>query len=237
MNKDQLGKHDHYAIISFPRNATKTLSRSMEMLGYHNFSEFMDVSTSGIDLGWDKSYRLPAQADYNYNPALNALSRSNLTSGRYAGYIALREKYPKSVVTIWPETFFGNLNTLNDLNYRKTCMILITRENKFEQLISYTIAKQLWYWEEGALRAPVVLDENIFNTGLLGMNRIIQLHKMVKEGGGNYVELDFYDITHGRIPAFKEQKIRYERQMGSMYRYVANLDALKVIYNKYKGKL
>ena len=237
MNKDQLGKHDHYAVVSFPRNATKTLSRSMEVLGYHNFSEFMDVSTSGIDLGWDKSYRLPKPVEFDSSPSLNALSRSNLTAGRYSQYVNLREKYPKSIVTVWPETFFSNLNTLNDLNYRKTCMILITRENKFEQLISYTIAKQFWYWEEGVLREPVVLDEHLFNTGMLGMNRIMQLHRMIKEGGGDYVELDFYDITHGRIPVFKQQRINYKRQMGSMYRFVANLDKLKDIYNRYKDIL
>jgi hypothetical protein len=209
----------------------------MERLGYHNFGEFMDVSTSGIDLGWEKSYRLKNHVEYSDNSALNAVSRNSMTETRYSGYISLRDKHPKTIVTIWPESFFGNLNMLNDLAYRETCMILITRENKFEQLISYTIAKQFWYWTEGALREPVTLREDIFCTGMLGMSRVTQLHKMIRNGFNNHIEVDFYDITHGRIPAFKDHNIHYRRQMGTMYRYVANLDALKKIYNEYKNKV
>ncbi len=128
-------KHNQIAIFSQPRTGTKLLAKILKNFGYHYYGEwYANLSTVIQD---DVSIRRETYLEKPLSASQSHYVNSIEYIKRYQQLLNIKKKFPRSVITIWPQAMFEFPFIVNQfIDYHWICI----KRNPWDQLLSFYIS-------------------------------------------------------------------------------------------------
>lgn len=226
-------------IFGNPRSGTKLLAEIFQNQGYHNFGEFFNSFNTDISYINEIPYAVRTSQEKqqwfsNLRKQQGIFVNDHLHRGLMRERLKLFKQFESitpSIVTVWDLTFQLVPESFNLTNNR---YILCTRrQNKFEQLLSRSITRQLCNYNGETESVPVVVNETEFHYYFRSLVHIEQLQDHFVENNRGRI-IDFDKLITGNEDLGFDYKVTTQDQHTDLESLIINLNEIKTQYNDLK---
>jgi hypothetical protein len=203
-------------ILAFPRSGTKLLAGIFERRGYHNFGEFFNTFSHGINnANIPYASRMPVAQQHQVlktrktrGPNLDNYTQTLIIQHRYKKFLEYADITP-SIITTSNSTFDFFPEAVSVLSDRQ--VLCLRRINRFDQLLSRCITMTYLNHDDETKSRPSKIDKTYFEFCFYTLARLEKMQdRCVKAGNGIYI--DFDELVTGRADlGFNYQVTTYDQ--------------------------
>lgn len=222
-----------FAILGFPRSATKLLASIYEDQGYFNFGEFFDTFSSEVSGEIPYAHRKKVDDQHKFREQRN----SSMLATNYIQHLETKRRIElfteysdrKSIVTVWPESFELAPELFEILSDRH--FLCTRRSNKFEHLMSRVVTHYNLNYNGETESVPVTVEPRIFELFYFNLKKVENLQDyLVKIRRGTII--DFDKLTSGKADLGFEYSVNTIDQHPTLDHLILNLDEIYTKFNK-----
>lgn len=224
-----MNTYKNKTILSYPRSGTKLLSKIYQQQGYHNFGEFFNTFSCGIDNSQDLPTSVRLSRDHQSNIRDDRPTRGGyvndwthilVTNHRLQQFKKYADITP-SIVTVWPMTFELVPESVSHLIDQREVLCL-RRKNRFDQLLSRCITVKNLNHDEEIASKPIKVEKGYFEYVFLSLLRLERIQdNLIAEGKGRLV--DFDDLVTGHANLGFEYTVTTKDQHSNLTSLISNL--------------
>lgn len=228
-------------IFGNPRSGTKLLAEIFRLQGYHNFGEFFNTFNTDISYVNEVPHAIRTSQEkqrwfFNLRKQQGIFLNDHLHRGLMRDRLKLFNQFKSitpSIVTVWDLTFQLVPESFNLTNERY--MLCPRRQNKFEQLLSRAITRELCNYNGEVESTPVTINEMDFHYYFRSLVHVEQLQDYFVENNQGRL-IDFDKLIMGCEDLGFNYSVTSQDQHTNLESLVVNLDEIRQQYNNLKSK-
>ena len=228
-------------IFGNPRSGTKLLAEIFQARGYHNFGEFFNSFNTDVLFENEIPYAVRATQD-DQRFFLNLRKTQGIFVNDHYHRQLMRDRFKlfnqfksitPSILTVWDLTFQLVPETFNLTNDR---YILCTRRNnKFEQLLSRSITRELCNYNGESVSTPILINKDEFHYYFRSLVHVEQLQDHFVQANQGRV-IDFDKLIAGTEDLGFSYIVNTQDQHTNLESLIINLSDIQIYYTELISK-